>query len=384
MIQKVNRQGIIIMKHKLNISALSISMVCAFCAAASTNAYGASSVRSLGGSGTYTSAASAASATGTTKTSMRGGSVRVTPTSGTAKPVTSASGAGSVRALGPTSRLSIGKYLDTATSISGGGSSIRPNPNPGGGSSGGVDDSTAKELDAKIQDLHKDIENVSQALDGKQNMLNPRQDGFIIVDKEDIYIDTDSLADALIAMGVGGDLDFRVNSDGMLQWKQGDGQWVDLILVSEIGGGASVDLSNYSTTQQMNDAIAAAVSDIDADFGELDAKIDLKADKTYVDTAVAAGLQGKQDTLTFDAAPTSGSENMVTSGAIADAIAAAVLDGGVSLEGYATTQYVDDEINAVNADLATRVSVADAPKDGKEYVLSVVNGETLYLEVVTQ
>ncbi len=372
------------MKHKLNISALSISMLCAFCAAASTNAYGASSVRTLGGSGTYTSAASAASA-GTTQPSMRGGSVRVTPTSGTAKPVSSASGAGSVRAIAPTSRLSIGKYLDTATSISGGGSSIRPNPNPGGGNSGGgVDDGTAKELDAKIQDLHKDIDKVNQLLDEKQVALNPRQDGFIIVDNEDIYIDTDSLADALSAMGIGGDLDFRVNSDGMLQWQQGGGQWIDLILVSEIGGGASVDLSNYSTTQQMNDAIAAAVSDIDADFGELDAKIELKADKAYVDAAVATGLQGKQDTLTFDSTPTAGSGNMVTSGAIADAIAAAVLNGGASLEGYATTQYVDDEISAVNANLATRVSVANAPKDGKEYVLSVVNGETSYLEIVTQ
>jgi len=228
-----------------------------------------------------------------------------------------------------------------------------------------------------MDDLQKQIDNFVTALDGKQAALEPRSDGYIFVDDKDIYIDTDLLANALVEKGVGGDLEFRVDDAGMMQYKQGVGEWIDLISISELAG--TTDLSAYATIENMNNAIDVAVSKIDADFGELDAKIETKADKAYVDTE----LGKKQNALAFDETPTSGSANMVTSGAIADAIAAAILGNAPDLTGYATTEYVTQQIGVINSDLATRVSIADAPRDGKEYVLSVVNGRPEYIEIVT-
>ena len=113
------------MKNELKISTLSI--VCALCAASVTPAFAASSVRSLGGAGTYQSASSAASAktSGDSKAinSVRGGSMRVS-NNASGKTATSATRTSSSRAA-TTPRLSIGKYL-AGSSAMGGGSSAKP------------------------------------------------------------------------------------------------------------------------------------------------------------------------------------------------------------------------------------------------------------------
>lgn len=63
-------------------------------------------------------------------------------------------------------------------------------------------------------------------------------------------------------------------------------------------GSTAVDLSGYSTTDEMNAAIASALTSYYT--------------KTQTDTL----LSGKQDTLTFDAVPTQGSTNPVMSGGV--------------------------------------------------------------------
>lgn len=63
-------------------------------------------------------------------------------------------------------------------------------------------------------------------------------------------------------------------------------------------GSTSVDLSGYSTTDEMNAAIASALASY------------------YTKTQADALLSGKQDTLTFDTAPARGSTNPVTSGGL--------------------------------------------------------------------
>ena len=125
------------MKTETKISKLAI--ICALCTVAVSPAISAAPVRSLGGTGTYSSASSAATskATGTSATSARAGAVRVLPSttkaasgaSVSAKP--SATTTASTR-VAATPRLSLGKYLagNRVVSPSGGSSS-------GGGSAGG-------------------------------------------------------------------------------------------------------------------------------------------------------------------------------------------------------------------------------------------------------
>ena len=123
------------MKHDLKISRLAI--ICVLCTAVS-GAYGASSVRALGGAGTYASASDAAAAgsdsAANSTASVRGGSLRVTPNSGASGTATSISTSNTTSGRVATSpRLSIGHYLGGGTAVSGG-SSLRPS---GGGSSSG-------------------------------------------------------------------------------------------------------------------------------------------------------------------------------------------------------------------------------------------------------
>lgn len=119
------------MKNELKISTLSI--VCVLCASMALPSYGASSVRSLGGAGTYSSASSAATAKssgnstgGGAINSVRAGSVRVNNVTGATGGATRS---GSTRAA-TTPRLSIGKYLAGSSAISGG-SSISGSHKPG-------------------------------------------------------------------------------------------------------------------------------------------------------------------------------------------------------------------------------------------------------------
>lgn len=124
------------MKNKICISMLAV-----LCVVGGTfsGAYGASTVRALGGSGTYSSASSAAA--NNSESTIRGSSVRVSPvastgsSSGTAVASTGTTTTGRVAT---TPRLSLGSYLTGA--ITSGGSSLRP-VTPSGGSSGGGGDS---------------------------------------------------------------------------------------------------------------------------------------------------------------------------------------------------------------------------------------------------
>lgn len=130
------------MKLGLKTSLFSILTV-AF-AMGGTTAWAASSVRALGGSGTYDSASSAAGAktTGGTKSTDAKGTVRA----GSMRVGTAGTRTSSTRGASTTPRLSIGKYLGGATSVSGG-SSVRPGQS-GSGDSGAVDGKLQERVEA--------------------------------------------------------------------------------------------------------------------------------------------------------------------------------------------------------------------------------------------
>ena len=297
------------MKKDLNISRIAI--VCVLCTAAVSGAYAASSVRSLGGSGTYTSASSAASAgsSGAT-TAVRGGSLRVTPSSGQSGSSTTISAGTTTSGRVATSpRLSIGQYLGGATSVSGGGSSLRPGTgsgSSGGGSSsgGGMDPDVAGEVLTAIDDIRRDVDtlfdadtNLQDQVSAKQDMLYPTADGFIIIDDStnEIFVDVDALEQELemVAGKDGREVELGSNDTDLLWRYVGDPEWNTLISKAEITGpqgpqgekgepGDAANLDAYSTTEQMNQAIGnaiAALADVYATTEYVDEKLSAKADK---------------------------------------------------------------------------------------------------------
>ena len=275
------------MKNDFKISRLAI--ICVLCTAVS-GAYGASSVRALGGSDTYSSASSAAAANSNasnSSSSVRGGSLRVTPSSGVSGTSTTVSaGTTTSGRVATTPRLSIGQYLGGTTSVSGG-SSLRPQtPSTGGSSSGdgSFDQELASELTSRVDQLQRDVDdlrvandNVSDQLLDKQDILIPAQDGYIIIDDNtnEIFVDVDALQESLdmVAGQDGREVELGYNDTDLL-WRyngEGDSEWRVLISKSEITGpqgpqgekgekGDSADMSLYSTTEQMNAAIQSAIS----------------------------------------------------------------------------------------------------------------------------
>ena len=272
------------MKHNLGISTVAI--VCVLCTAVS-GAYGASSVRSLGGSGTYTSASNAAAAADSngSASSIRGGSVRVNPTSGVSGTSTTIeAGTTTSGRVATTPRLSIGHYLGGATSVSGG-SSLRPTT-PSGGTSGGgstgggVSGDDFAGLQGRVDQLERDYNDLQGVTDGltdqiatKQDVLVPGNDGYIIIDNNEIFVDVEPLRDALnIAAGQDGREIELGDDDTNLLWRYvGDSNWNILIPKAEITGpqgergekgepGDAANLDAYSTTEQMNQAIGNAIA----------------------------------------------------------------------------------------------------------------------------
>lgn len=403
------------MKNDLKISTLTI--ICVLCTAVS-GAYGASSVRSFGGSGTYASASDAAAAntsSATSATSVRGGSVRVNPGSGVSgSSTTIEAGTTTNGRVATTPRLSIGHYLGGATSISGG-SSLRPQT-PGsssGGSSsggdGGLDPDVAAGLRQQVDQLQRDVEdlrnaddNINDQLLDKQDALIPGDDGYIIIDDatNEIFVDVDALQGALetVAGKDGREVELGSN-DTHLLWRyvgEGNDAWRELIAKADITGpqgekgekgdpGEAANLDAYSTTEQMNAAISAAIDGLAttyatkaelAEYAKTDAlerglaakanaaDVYTKAEvynKTEVDDKVADIVAGDMDEALVNKADKTYVDTQLATKA-----------DKAELANYATTESVTaldsemDEVNATATEAALGAAQALSGLTGKE------------------
>ena len=310
------------MKKDLKISTWAI--VCVLCAATSV-ASAASSVRSLGGAGTYNSAAAASGNNNSGVSGVRGGSLRVAPTS-------DKSSTGSINSSATTTdgrvvagpRLSIGKYLGGGTSVSGGSSIKRPTGDTSSGGSG----VTPGEASA----LRRDIENLKNAdvalgdkIDRKQDVLTPASDGFVAIDERtnEITVDIDRVKDAIgtIAGQDGREVIIGSNATDLLWKYDGDTAWQNLISKSEImgapgergpqgpqgpmgpegpqgpkGDGADVDLTPYAKTADVNAGLALK-ADVSAMNNAIANAIALALGEYAKTVYVDAKLADKQDKL---------------------------------------------------------------------------------------
>lgn len=289
------------MKNELKISTVSI--VCVLCASVVSGANAASSVRSLGGAGTYSSAASA-SQSGTSTGVARAGSVRVAPTTGkttAVKPANSPSTSAGRVAASP--RLSLGKYLGGHTAISGG-SSTRPGGSTGGGSTGGgtIDPGLAAELNNRVNVLEDTVSDLKDLPETKQDKLTAGN--YITIDESgEVFLDVDAL---------GADTTASV-ADGNLMLSIGNGTPIALIALSDL---LSADDMNAAIEEALETKDFVTQSELTADLsGKADKPTGVEkdtiavfgdngqyvgSDKKLVDFATTAQLKELADTIPTD------------------------------------------------------------------------------------
>lgn len=210
------------MKNELKISTVSI--ICVLCASGLSGAYGASSVRTLGGAGTYTSAASASQSGGGAGVA-RAGSVRVSPATAKATTTTPSNTAATTAGRAASPRLSLGKYLGGGTAISGG-SSARPGNGTSGGGTTVTDPSLAAELNNRVNVLEDKVDDLKSA---GEDLKETKQDklvggNYITIENGEVFLDVDSF---------GSDTSASVK-DGKLMLSIAGGTPIELIQVSEL------------------------------------------------------------------------------------------------------------------------------------------------------
>lgn len=183
------------MKTKFNI--LSASLVGIVCASIMTPLYAASSVRSLGGAGTYTGTSSvranvASETSGSAISTARAGSLRVNNTAGTRSTNASLRTPSTRSSTAP--RLSIGKYLAGSSALAGG-SSTKPVVPDQSGSGSDVDLSG---IEADIAQLQSDLSDLMGATDVRVE-YNEETGELVIVHGNDVFsanlVDQNALLD---------------------------------------------------------------------------------------------------------------------------------------------------------------------------------------------
>ena len=256
-------------KHTFNTSI--IAVLCVFCA---TAAGAAGSVRALGGTGTF-NGTTAAATRGTS--AARAGSLRISPS--TTRTVSAGTRTNANGTTTPTERLSIGKYLGGATSVSttGGSSS-------GGSSSGGTEPESATgdhdefkaniaTLFGNVQTIDGEITALENSLAGKQNTLSAGD--YIDIENDEVSLDLTSLESYLADNLPFADQGVNVQYDGSrwLKYSTDNGAtWTpfldlnglsgDYVDETELNAAIGTALDNYYTKDEVDSAIQNAIDGI--------------------------------------------------------------------------------------------------------------------------
>ncbi len=160
-------------------------MISVLCAAITAPGFAASSVRSLGGAGTYvgtnsavkTNATSTRTNTASAKTTAaRSGALRVNPSSTRVTAGSASLRTPSTRSAATTQRLSLGKYLSGSSALSGG-SSVKVDPEK----SGLVSADEFDEVKVDVETLKEDL----QELTGKEHITVYQDGNTVYIETED-------------------------------------------------------------------------------------------------------------------------------------------------------------------------------------------------------
>ncbi|MBR2286342.1 MAG: hypothetical protein IJ866_02710 [Alphaproteobacteria bacterium] len=281
-------------KHTLKIST--VSVLCVLCAVA-TDAFGAGSVRALGGTGTYNGTAAATSATtsSTAARATRAGSLRISPS--TTRSVSTATRTTPSGATESTQRLSIGKYLGPATSVSTSGGS-----SSGGSTTPGATAAEIAEINNNITNIISNADRIEDKVDAidnaKQDKLIADDEGIVEIENSTVSINMDNLAAALQSQGwaMGHKIELQYDGDAHLEWRYADtpsATWKKLMNLDELAG-------TYATATDLANAISGLASTY-ATKSEVNALSDIVAqkadsDSVYTKTATDALLEAKANT----------------------------------------------------------------------------------------
>ncbi len=374
------------MKTENKISKL--TMVSALCAMIAVPSYAASSVRALGGNGTYNGTASAANAkSGGTNSAgtMRAGSMRVNnATSGTNTRVTSSRAATSPR-------LSIGKYLGGSSVISGGSSSKPMNPGQSGvgGSNGDVSELSNRvaaleqftgysengdQIKDTVADLVIDVAALQSdlsAITGEHTIVE-YNDGFLTIIQEgktteyDLakeFVANDSLESALQSAidSVIAAVDEKFADTASKADLEELSNEIDEIIAGEGG------LTNYYTKTEA-DSTFATKSEIPTELSDLIGADSLVDQNTLDSVRTTLESQIAQDKETY--ATKESLENVsnildalksdvYTKAEVDKKITDAVTNGTVDLTGYATTAALETAKSELNTEIAKKANTAD-------------------------
>ena len=249
--------------YKLKISSLAV--LCALCATG-TDAFAASSVRTLGGAGTFTG--TTAATTGPSAAS-RSGSLRISPS--TSRAITTVTRTNADGTTTPTERLSIGKYLGGATSVS--------TTSSGSGSSGSGSSASAaeiNEINTNISNLYNTTQTIEQDITNlettKQNTLVSTD--YIEIDGNEVSLNLTNLENYLLTSGHLPQGNVKYDSTtGYLQWTANNGNtWTDLLNINGLAGdyvdetelenAIEAELAEYYTKTEVDTAIQEAVDAI--------------------------------------------------------------------------------------------------------------------------
>ena len=374
------------MKTENKISKLAI--VSALCAMVAVPSYAASSVRALGGSGTYDGTTSAANAksggTGSAGT-MRAGSMRVNnATSGANTRVTS-----SRTATSP--RLSIGKYLGGSSVISGGSSSKPMNPGQSGvgGPSGDVSELSNRvaaleqftgysengdQIKDTVADLVIDVAALQadlSAITGEHTIVE-YNDGFLTIIQEgktteydlakefvahsDLESALQSAIDSVIA-----EMDQKFADTASKADLEELSNEIDEIIAGEGG------LTNYYTKTEA-DSTFATKSEIPTELSDLigaDSLVDQNALDSVRTTLESQIAQDKETYATKESLKSVSDildalkSDVYTKAEVDEKIADAVTNGTVDLTGYATTSALETAKSELNTEIAKKANTAD-------------------------
>lgn len=396
--------------HNFSISLFSV--LCVLCAGITTDALSAT-VKSLGGAGTINGTAAASNTTRVAPT--RAGALRVTPSS--ARLVTTNNNSATTTSDATTTtagnqRLSIGKYLGGATTVS----SVAANA---------ASAQEVEDINTRLDSLETVVGTPSaggQTLDERITALETKnvhssQDGVVVVDANgEVSIDMDELKKEFFGANDGIAMEYD-SEHGSIKWgvpnDQGEiTEWYTLVDTNDLSGDyVSVDelqdkiddLGRYALKSDL-DALTTRVATLESTIETLSGGVgsiasaianvvgDLGAYET-VEEALAA----KQNTLTFDNAPTENSTNPVTSGGVYTALAAKqnVIDSehklpaaNVSgLKNVATGgefMDLDDVKDSANYDTVMNyIEVGTVEtNDGGAWLWGYVDGEPTFIRVV--
>jgi len=393
--------------HNFSISLFSV--LCVLCAGITTDALSAT-VKTLGGAGTINGTAAASNTTRVAPT--RAGALRVTPSSArlvTSNDNSAATTSGATTTTAGNQRLSIGKYLGNTIATK----SVAANA---------ASAQEVEDINTRLDSLETVVGTPSaggQTLDERITALETKnvhssQDGVVVVDANgEVSIDMDELKKEFFGANDGIAMEYD-SEHGSIKWgvpnDQGEiTEWYTLVDTNDLSGDyVSVDelqdkiddLGRYALKSDL-DALTTRVATLESTIetltggssaGSVASLIagvvgDLGAYET-VEEALAA----KQNTLTFDNAPTEDSTNPVTSGGVYTALVAKqdVIDSEHKLPAANVSGLADVATGGNFTDLNEVAALGDIEigkvmaNDGKQWVWGYVNGEPQFIRVVDE